>query len=266
MSEQSEGAVVDRRRFDPVDRGVVAGLLALAAVGWWWSVQMSGEMMSAGDARPVESPMNEMTMHSLSFGVFVVAWTAMMAAMMFPAIAPVLSLYRQAATRGRVAPVPFFAVAYLAVWSVLAVPVYFAWRALQEPLVNEEVWAARVAGVVLLAAAAWQLTTFKSECLRHCRSPLSFFLRYGGAAARPRGAFRMGAAHAAFCVGCCWALMAILVAMGTMNLAWMAVVAGLIFLEKNAAVGERVALGAAPAFAAAGVALLFHPPLLDWLT
>ena len=176
--------------------------------------------------------MGQVTMsHSLSFEGFLVAWLAMMAAMIFPAIAPVLSLYRQAAARGRVAPVPFFAVAYLVVWAVLAVPAYIAWRALQDPLANGATWAARLAGVVLLAAAGWQVTPLKSVCLRHCRSPLSFFLRYGGAARRPRGAFRMGAAHGAFCVGCCWVLMAILVAMGTMNLGWMAVLAGLIFLE-----------------------------------
>ena len=76
----------------------------------------------------------------------------------------------------------------------------------------------------------------------------------------------MGAAHGVFCVGCCWTLMAILVAMGTMNLGWMAVLAGLIFLEKNAAAGERVALVAVPALAAAGFALLIHPPLLASLT
>lgn len=204
--------------------------------------------------------------HSLAFGGFLVAWLAMMAAMMVPAIAPVLSLYRQAAARRRVAPVPFFAAGYLIVWAVPAVPAYFAWRALQDPLANGETWAAFLAGVVLLAAAGWQLTPLKSACLRHCRSPLSFFLRYGGAAGRPRGAFQMGAAHGAFCIGCCWVLMAVLVAIGTMNLGWMAVLAGLIFLEKNASAGERVTLVAVLAFAAAGFALLIHPPLLALLT
>jgi predicted metal-binding membrane protein len=119
---------------------------------------------------------------------------------------------------------------------------------------------------VLLAAAVWQLTPLKSVCLRHCRSPLSFFLRHGRAAARPLGALQMGAAHGAFCVGCCWALMAILVAMGTMNLGWMALLAGLIFVEKNATVGERVALVAAAAFVTVGTVLLAAPRLLTALT
>ncbi len=266
MTEQAGGTIVDHPRFGGVDRMVAAGLLAVSAVGWSWSVRMSTDVTPAGDAGGGD-PMGAMAMsHSLSFEAFLVAWLAMMAAMMFPAIAPVLSLYRQAAARRRVAPVPFFAVAYLVVWGTLAVPAYVAWRGLQGPLANGATWAARLAGVVLLAAAVWQLTPLKSVCLRHCRSPLSFFLRYGGAATRPRGAFRMGATHGAFCVGCCWALMAVLVAVGTMNLGWMALLAGLIFLEKNAAAGERVALVAAPAFAAVGIALLIHPPLLGSLT
>ncbi len=266
VTEQPGGTIVGRRRFRGVDGTVAAGLLAVSAVGWWWSVRMSTDMVLPGDTGPGDLMGETAMSHSLSFEAFLVAWLAMMAAMMLPAIAPVLSLYRQAAARRRVAPVPFFAVAYLVVWGALAVPAYVAWRGLQDPLANGATWAARLAGVVLLAAAGWQLTPLKSVCLRHCRSPLSFFLRYGAAAMRPRGAFRMGATHGAFCVGCCWALMAVLVAVGTMNLGWMALLAGLIFLEKNAAFGARAALVAVPAFTAAGIALLIHPPLLGSLT
>ncbi len=249
--------------------GIPAVLLVLAAAGWWWSVRMAGEMSEmapGGMGSMAGMGAMEMAGHSVSFVALVVAWLAMMAAMMFPAISPVVRLYALAAARGRVAPLPFFVAAYLVVWGVLGVPVYFVWRVLDEPLADGASWAGRLAAVVLLAAAAWQLTPLKSVCLRHCRSPLSFFMEHGGNARRRRGAFRMGAAHGLFCVGCCWALMAVLVAMGTMNVVWMAVLAGLIFLEKNAAWGERLARFGAVAFAVLGAGLLLHPQSIIHLT
>ena len=117
-----------------------------------------------------------------------------------------------------------------------------------------------------MVAAVWQLTPLKSICLRHCRSPLSFFLRFGANAARPSGALRMGLTHGLFCLGCCWALMAILVAMGTMDLAWMTALALFIIVEKNAPAGERVARLAAVVFAGGGALLLVRPETLTVLT
>ena len=210
--------------------------------------------------------MGEVGDHALSLGAFIVAWLAMMTAMMFPAIAPVVKLYGRAAAAGRVAPLPFFVAGYIAVWTSIGVPAYFAWRALMDPIADAHPWAGRLAGGVLVAAAVWQLTPLKSLCLRHCRSPISFFLRFGANVARPSGALRMGLAHGAFCLGCCWALMAVLVAMGTMNLAWMAALALLILVEKNAPVGERVATAAAAVFAVGGVLLLVRPDTLTTLT
>lgn len=249
--------------------GIPAALLLLAAAGWWWSVRMAGEMSGMGSSGM--GPMGDvaatsMAGHSVTFAAFIVAWVAMMAAMMFPAISPVVRLYALAAASGRVAPLPFFVAAYLVVWGLMGVPAYVAWRALDEPLANGSTSAGRLAAIVLLAAAAWQLTPLKSVCLRHCRSPLSFFMEHGGNARRRLGAFRMGAAHGLFCLGCCWALMAVLVAMGTMSLAWMAVLAGLIFFEKNAAWGERLATIAAGAFAVLGAGLLLYPQWISLLT
>lgn len=247
--------------------GVPLALLLTAAFGWWWSVRMADRMGAT-----VEPGMGEMSMsgavagHSMSFAGFALAWVAMMAAMMFPAISPVVRLYGLAAAKGRVAPLPFFVIGYLVVWASLAVPGYVAWRALEGPLLAGEPWIGRLAGGVLLAAAAWQFTPLKSLCLRHCRSPLSFFLQYGGRAGRPSGALAMGFAHGSFCVGCCWALMAVLVAMGTMHLGWMFVLAGFIFLEKNAPAGQRIATVGAAGFALAGSALLVHPELITSIT
>ena len=237
------------------DVGLTATLLVGAALGWWWSVRMAGDM--AG----------EMSMAgTMSFTAYLVGWVAMMAAMMFPAIAPVVRLYSRAAARGTVAPVPVFVAGYLLVWSAIGVPAYFLWRALDEPLAAGEASAGRFAGIVLVVAAVYQLTPLKQTCLRHCRSPMSVFTHASGDPARPAVALRIGAVHGTYCLGCCWALMAILVAVGTMHLAWMAALAAVIFIEKIAPRGELFATGVAAASAVLGVWLLFDPTSISTLT
>ena len=237
-------------------------LLATAAVGWWWSIRMAADMTGMGGI----GEMDGIGMGAISLGAFLLGWGAMMAAMMLPAVLPVVRLYGQAATAGRAAPVAFFAAGYLAVWSLTGLPGYFAWRALDAPLAEGQHWAARLAGVVLLVAAAWQVTPLKSVCLRHCRSPMGFFLRFGGRIGRPWGAFAMGVSHSGFCVGCCWALFAVLVAVGTMNIAWMIALTGLIVLERNAPGGERIALAGAVVLGVVGAALLLDPSLFPRIT
>ena len=204
--------------------------------------------------------------HVLSLGAFLVAWLAMMSAMMFPAILPVVRLYARAAAAGRVAPLPTFVAGYIAVWTALGLPGYVGWRILMDPIAEGRSWAGRLAGVVLVVAAVWQVTPLKSVCLRHCRSPISFFLRFGRSVTRPLGALRKGARHGLYCLGCCWALMAVLVAVGTMSVAWMAGLALLILLEKNAPHGERIAIGAALVFVTLGAVLVVHPSALTTLT
>ena len=226
---------------------------------------MASDMTSSGPAL-MDDPGMAISEDVLGFGAFVVAWLAMMTAMMFPAVAPVVKLYGRAATAGRVAPLPFFVAGYIAVWTSIGVPAYVAWRTLMDPIAEGRPWAGRLAGVVLVAAAVWQLTPLKSVCLRHCRSPISFFLRFGSRVTRPAGAVRMGVTHGLFCLGCCWALMAVLVAVGTMNLAWMAALALLIMIEKNAPAGERAAAVAAAVLVVAGALLLVRPETLTTLT
>ncbi|MDP1818717.1 MAG: DUF2182 domain-containing protein [Acidimicrobiales bacterium] len=262
MTSFEQSAPFATRR--PVGWGVPAVLFALAAVGWWWSARMAADMTPSGST--AMDGMAGMSHEALGLGAFVVAWLAMMTAMMFPAIAPVVKLYGRAAAAGRVAPLPFFVAGYIAVWTAMGLPAYFAWRALMDPIAEARPWAGRLAGVVLVGAAVWQLTPLKSVCLRHCRSPMSLFLRSGADVARPVGALRMGVTHGLFCLGCCWALMAVLVALGTMNIAWMAALALLILIEKNAAAGERVAVVGAALFAACGALLLLRPETLTTLT
>ncbi len=221
----------------------------------------------AGDAADMDGMVGmPMSSSTLSFGAFVLAWLAMMAAMMLPAVSPVVRLYSLAAAKGTAAPLPFFVGGYLLVWTAVGIPAYFAWQALMDPIADGSTWAARLAGVALLLAAIWQLTPLKSVCLRHCRSPMSVFLQVRGSLDRPKAALRLGSTHGVYCLGCCWALMVVLVAMGTMNLAWMIGLALLILLEKTAPWGERVATIAACLFVMAGVALIVYPPLLTRLT
>lgn len=241
-------------------------LLLLAALGWWWSA-VSADDMSADStgAMPMPMPMPMDPQPTMSFIAFVVAWVAMMAAMMFPAVVPVVRLYTNAAAKGRAAPTVFFVGGYLVLWSLVAVPAYFAWRRLDEPLMHGSPWVGRVAGAVAVAAGVYQLTPLKSVCLRHCRSPMSFFLRHGKHLDRPTGAFVAGGRHGVFCVGCCWMLMALLVAFGAMQLAWMLVFAVLIFMEKTAPFGEQLARVTGIALLALGVALLVHPQFITHL-
>lgn len=244
--------------------GVPVALLAAAAAGWWWSARMADEM-TGGPVAGMEMVGTEMS-HAVSLAAFMLAWFAMMAAMMFPAVSPVVKLYARASAQGRVAPLGFFVSGYVALWTAIGFPAYLAWRALEVPLADGAAWAGRLAGATLVAAALWQLTPLKSLCLRHCRSPMSFFMRFGRRVGRPLGALRMGVDHGVFCLGCCWAMFAVLVAVGTMNIAWMALLTALIVLEKNSPAGERVALVGAVAFALLGVMLLAEPSTLGRVT
>lgn len=248
------------------DVAIPLGLLAAAGVGWWWSVRMADDMAADGSG-----DMGDMVAmaasHSMSMAAYVVGWAAMMAAMMFPAIAPMVKLYARAAAKGAVAPVPFFVLGYLVVWTAVGIPAYFAWRELSEPLAEGSEWAGRLAGGALLLAAAYQLTPLKTACLSHCRSPISFFLHHGGTTtSTPLRAARLGGHHGLYCLGCCWAFMAVLVSVGTMELAWMAVLSAVILAEKVAPWGTKVGIAGAVGFAAVGAWLLADPTSITTIT
>jgi predicted metal-binding membrane protein len=256
-----------RRRLG-TDIWLPAVLLILAGLGWWWSAVTAGEMgggMPMAPGMPMEPGMPMQPQAAMSFVAFIVAWVAMMTAMMFPAVVPVVRLYGRAAANGQAAPTAFFVGGYIALWSVVGIPAYFAWSRLDEPLMDGTPWAGRVAGALAVAAGVYQLTPLKTVCLRHCRSPLSFFLRHGKHLDRPTGAIVAGGRHGLFCVGCCWMLMALLIALGTMQLAWMLVLAVLIFLEKAAPLGEQLARVTGVALLVLGVALLAQPTFVTHL-
>jgi len=235
--------------------GLVALLALLAGLCWWATVaRMSGMAASPGAELG-------------TLGWFVATWALMMAAMMFPAVSPTVALYaRMTRRRGLRRPLAF-AAAYLLVWSVAGVAAYGVdalVRHLAGPSLVWEMGGHWLAASVVAVAAVYELTPLKNVCLARCRSPLGFLL--GSWRDGTAGALRMGARHAAWCVGCCWALMAALFALGVMSLTWMAVVAVLITLEKTVP-GRRAVTGATAAvLLAIAVLLAASPHLLPGLS
>jgi predicted metal-binding membrane protein len=235
--------------------GLVAALVVVAGVGWWWTArQMRG--MDQGPWSGLGT-----------LGWFLAVWVVMMAAMMFPSVAPTVALYSRL-TRRRSALLPLlFAGGYLVTWAAAGLAA-FALGAVLDRLGGDALaWdgAGRwVAGATLLVAAAYELTPLKEVCLGKCRSPLGFLL--GAWRDGRRGALRMGAQHGAWCVGCCWALMASLFALGVMSVTWMAVVAGLIAVEKTLPWRRLATYGVAFLLLVLGVLLLAAPDTIPSLT
>ncbi len=193
-----------------------------------------------------------------------VMWTVMMVAMMVPSAAPMVLAFltvnqrRQAMDRPLV-PVAIFLFGYLAVWTAFSAVATFAeWGLHQAAMLSTTMTATSTAlnGGLLIAAGLFQWTPLKRACLKGCRSPLSFLMsewRDGTA-----GAFVMGLRHGAYCVGCCWVLMALLFVAGVMNLLWVAVIALFVMAEKILAKGELLAHVAGIALIIAGAALMAH--------
>lgn len=236
-------------------------LLGLAAGAWWLTVVLAGDMSAEGMAT---DGMTDGMTSAMSLAPFLLAWALMMAAMMLPAVTPVVRLYQRAAAAGRVAPTGWFALAYLLVWVLSGLPAYLLWRELAVPLADGATWALRLAGATLLVAGVYQLTPLKRACLRHCRSPMSYFMRLRGSLERPAGAFRAGLLHAAYCCGCCAALMVVLVA-AAMNLWWALLIALGVFVERNVRWGTSFSTALGVLLAALGTVVVVHPPFLSQL-
>ena len=207
-----------------------------------------------------------------SFPFFLGVWTTMMAAMMLPAVLPMVLVFdrvaRERRARGRTAvPTTLFVVTYVTVWAAGGVLAFALYRAIRDahPMFLE--WSAQgryVAGGAVAAAGLYELTRLKAMCLRHCRSPMHFVL--GGWKEGTRGAIAMGVEHGAYCVGCCWALMVVLFALGVMSLTWMLVVALVVFAQKVVPAGERLRIPLAVALVAAGAWIALDPGSVPGLT
>jgi predicted metal-binding membrane protein len=200
----------------------------------------------------------------LGLVAFVPAWTLMMAAMMLPSVTPVATLYARTVQGNRTARIGGLVAGYLAVWALAGLPAYsLAWLA--GWLAGRHPSAAQGAAVAVFAlCGAYQLSPLKDRCLAHCRSPLGLLLHYGSYRGRLRD-LRVGVHHGGYCLGCCWALMVILIAVGVMNVAAMVGLAALVLIEKTWRWGPVAGRLAGVAALALAVAIIWFPWLAPGL-
>jgi predicted metal-binding membrane protein len=256
---------------------VIAALATISVLAWaytlWRAAQMiqmdmtdmpgMGGMSAMGGvgaaAEPAFRPWGV-----ADFAFVFIMWAVMMAGMMTPSVSPMVLLYaavgRKAAEGGRpLAATGWFLAGYLAVWVAFSIAATGAqWLLTRLALLNPmmESTSAILGGVILIAAGLYQWSPLKELCLKHCQSPLGFLMSHGGFRPEPAGAMRLGAEHGFYCVGCCWALMALLFVGGVMNVLWIAGLAILVLLEKVVPTGRLIPRLAGTALVAAGLFLL----------
>ncbi|MGE5770587.1 MAG: DUF2182 domain-containing protein [Hyphomicrobiales bacterium] len=200
-------------------------------------VAMTGGMSADGMAGMAMGGMSAAGWSFSSAVVFLAIWTIMMAAMMLPAAAPMIMIFASAqARRGQAPFVPawIFTGGYLLVWLTAGVIVYaiveIATETASHLAIERSAWAPFALGIILIMAGVYQFTPIKCVCLRHCRSPFAFVAMHWRDGRL--GAVQMGVLHGVFCLGCCWALFAVLAAAGVMSLAWMLALTLVVFAEK----------------------------------
>jgi predicted metal-binding membrane protein len=221
---------------DRPQKAILSSLILASVFGWIASQVFQEDMMSAMGR--IES--------ALSLTIFTSIWTVGMAAMMFPAIVPMVVLYNRLVNsnsegtaqlmadkprKTSYIKVSLFVGSYLVVWAVTGIALLFGWSEMMA-LLGDSIGQSMhyVFGTVLIISGIYQFTPLKTKCLGYCESPMSFFMRRwsGGTL----GAIRMGLFHGLYCLGCCWPYFLLMVALGWMNFFWMAIFALVIFGEK----------------------------------
>lgn len=252
--ESARGRVSSHDARDVAVALLLAGVTALA---WLGVARADAAMqMSHGPAR----------LSLLDGATFTLEWGVMMTAMMLPSAAPMILFYGRvrggSGNAGRTIPAELFAATYLVLWLLTGVPVYLASVAVERLADASPAFRAAMpylAAGTLLAAGLYQLTPVKRACLRQCQAPHDFLIR------RWRGGYspslRLAVLHAAYCIGCCWALMVVLVAAGAMSMAWVLAIALVVFAEKVLPLGGRTAGFTGIALLVAGLVLAARPEL-----
>ncbi|ETA72393.1 MULTISPECIES: DUF2182 domain-containing protein [Mesorhizobium] len=275
------------------DRAVVmAALVVIAVLAWaytlWLAIDMAmpASPMPAGASGDIAAmdmsnmDMGGMDMAGMDVGAAVAPgfrawapadfafiftmWAVMMVGMMTPSVAPLLLLYagigRKAQADGRpIASTGWFFTGYLTVWIVFSIAATGAqWLLGRLALLNPSMAtdSTILGGLVLIAAGLYQWTPVKGVCLRQCQGPIGFLMSHGGFRSAPLGAIRLGVDHGLYCLGCCWALMALLFVGGVMNILWIAGIAILVLLEKTATSGPLISRISGALMAAAGAWLM----------
>src|SRR3954449_12463088 len=236
------------------EQSLLAGVLAVVALACWWITGLRIDGMAVGP-----------TIDLGGLGFYTSVWVVMMAAMMLPSVWPIVGMYDRirSAVPASGSGIGLVVAGYLATWTVVGLLAFGLIHLAQALFGDFLPWqgAGRwVAAGVVLAAAVYQLTPLKNACLTRCRGPLMFVMENW----RPGrwGAFRMGAVHGAWCVGCCWALMGALFALGVMSLGWMALIAALIAIEKLLPSRVVANYSVAAVLAILGIALLVNPSVV----
>jgi predicted metal-binding membrane protein len=250
-----------QRRVSAADAGTLAtgaALFALCAVSWVAVVRSAASMSMDGIG---------VAPSIAGAAGFTAQWGIMMAAMMLPSAAPMILLYRTvsrrlSATGEIVIPVMVFALVYLLLWLLTGAPVYAAYVAMASMSARSAGFERMVpyaVAAILFVGGVYQLTDAKRVCLRYCESPLSFLMRRwkSGIVAT----LRIAVEHAGYCIGCCWALMAVLVAAGAMSLPWVLTIAAIVFAEKLFPYGRMTARIVGVALIVLGAAVALRPEL-----
>lgn len=266
---------------------VAAGLALLCALAWLYLLTGAGLGVSARDMTTLSlfphraaQAMDGMDMRDMPgmampapptwgpgrWALTTAMWWTMMVAMMTSSAAPTILLYgqvrRHAVAQGQaavaLAPTGAFTAGYLLVWFGFSTgAAALQWSLERSGLLSSTMMASQsrwLSAALLIGAGAYQLSPLKGVCLRHCRSPAAFLSRHWRAGAS--GAIRLGALHGAYCVGCCWLLMALLFIGGAMNLAWIAALTLLVLAEKLVPGGPWIGRAAGALLAAWGLATL----------
>lgn len=258
------------------DRAVVIAALAIITVlawadlawlandMWMGGMDMTGfRMIPAGQGLMMSA---SAPWQPIEFGYVFVMWVVMMIGMMTPSAAPMILIYARVGRQAAIAGQPFaasawFAAGYLLAWTVFSLAATSAQWALQRAALLTPMMECAsniLGGMVLIAAGLYQWTPLKHACLSFCQAPLAFIMRHGGFRREARGALTLGFRHGLYCIGCCWAVMALLFVGGVMNLLWIAALAVLVLLEKVVPLGGLVARLAGTAFITGGAWLLLQ--------
>jgi predicted metal-binding membrane protein len=227
-------------------------LVALAALAWVGVIAYARGM---GNGRgTMGMPLRE----------FMPMWAAMMAAMMLPAVAPVATLYSRTIKSDRVPRASLFVGGYLIAWTIAGLPAYCALRLVDHLAGNADSAMRNIAAITLVTAGLYQLSPLKSRCLRHCRSPIAQLLQYGNVKGSLRD-LKVALHHAGYCLGCCWALMALFIGFGVMNVWAMIGLATVVIGEKVLRRGDAAGRLAGVVFLAAAVVVMASSSVADAL-
>jgi predicted metal-binding membrane protein len=236
------GAVLKRDRVV-----IIVGLVAVTAVAWAYTIYLARDMMST--SIEMSAPHLQIW-EPMDFVLTFAMWTVMQVAMMTPSAAPMILLFAKFGRQRRERQNPLlttwtFLLGYLIVWAGFsAAATLVQWGLHVTSLLSPMMVSTSpvLGGILLVAAGVFQFTPLKNACLAHCRSPWGFLMsewREG-----TRGALIMGLRHGAFCVGCCWLLMALMFVAGVMNLLWAAALTAYVLLEKLVPAGRLVSRAA----------------------